>query len=113
MPGECRAGRDTRQARRSGRASYNRAVGGNELRDLLNRLRWGGAGDAGAVAVEICERSEEGEAVRALGFAAVAEILPAGVTLADGTFIPYHRVLSVRRGDEVLWRAGRRHHGEA
>jgi uncharacterized protein (UPF0248 family) len=86
-------------------------VGGNELRDLLNRLRWSGGGEAGAL-VEVRERGEAGESVRALPLAALAAILLFGVTLADGTFIPYHRVLTVRRGDEVLWQA-RREHGKA
>jgi len=88
-------------------------VAENELRDLLNRLRWGGAGDTGALVVEVRERRGDDEVVRLLRFTALAAIVPAGVTLADGTFIPYHRVLSVRRGDDVLWRASRREHGEA
>ena len=87
-------------------------MAGNQLRDLLNRLRWSGAGEAGAL-VDVCERVEGGESVRALPCAAFAEILSAGVTLADGTFIPYHRFLRVRRDGEVLWRARRREDGEA
>lgn len=88
-------------------------MGGNELRDLLNRLRWDrGTGGEGVV-VEIRERSEAGEGVRVLPFGALVEILPRGLMLADGTFIPYHRVLAVRRRDEVVWRASGRDHGEA
>jgi uncharacterized protein (UPF0248 family) len=88
-------------------------VGGNELRELLNRLRWRDAIGGADTVVEIRERTEAGEAVRVLPFVVLAEILPRGVTLADGTFIPYHRVLTVRRGDEVLWRASGSDHGEA
>jgi uncharacterized protein (UPF0248 family) len=116
---QCRAGHRTRQAitgRRPGVAigrAYNRAVGANELRDLLNRVRWDRAAGGAGVVVEIRERSEGGEGVRAVSFAALVEILARGVTLADGTFIPYHRVLAVRRYDEVVWRAGGRDHGEA
>ncbi len=106
-------GADTRQARRWPEAAYNRAVSGNELRDLLNRLRWNQATGGEGTVVEARERGQAGEVVRRLPFATLAEIGPRGVTLADGTFIPYHRVLSVRRGDEVLWRASRRGHGEA
>jgi uncharacterized protein (UPF0248 family) len=88
-------------------------VAGHALRDLLNRLRWDRVAGGESVVVEIRERNEDGEGVRTLPFAALVEILPLGVTLADGTFIPYHRVLTVRRSDEVVWRAGRRDHGEA
>jgi uncharacterized protein (UPF0248 family) len=88
-------------------------VSGNQLRDLLNRLRWDRASGGQGVTFEVRERTEAGEAVRALPFAALAEILPRGVTLADGTFLPYHRLLTVRRGDEVLWAASGRDHGEA
>ena len=88
-------------------------MGANQLRDLLSRLRWDRRATATGVVVEARERTDAGEVVRPLPFAAVADILPAGIALADGTFIPYHRVLTVRRGDEVLWRAGRREHGKA
>jgi uncharacterized protein (UPF0248 family) len=88
-------------------------VTANQLRDLLNRLRWDQAAGGRAVRFDVRERSEAGESVRALSFTALAEILPRGVTLADGTYIPYHRILTVRRGDEVLWRASGRVHGEA
>lgn len=88
-------------------------MGGNELRDLLGRLRWDREATATGVVVEARERTDAGEVVRLLPFTAVADILPAGIALADGTFIPYHRVLTVRRGDEVLWRRRRRVDGKA
>ncbi len=88
-------------------------MGANQLRDLLSRLRWDRRATATGVVVEARERTDAGEVVRPLPFAAVADILPAGIALADGTFIPYHRVLTVRRGDEVLWRRRGRDDGEA
>ena len=77
------------------------------VRDLLNRLRWDPVPGAGAVDVEVRFRDGGVERSRRLAFADVVEILPGGLTVADGTFIPYHRVVKVRRGEEVLWRSGR------
>jgi uncharacterized protein (UPF0248 family) len=88
-------------------------VTANQLRDLLNQLRWDQTAGGHGVRLDVRERSEAGEIVRALSFTALAEILPRGVTLADGTYIPYHRILTVCRGDEVLWRAMGRDDGEA
>ena len=119
MVRQCRADRGTRQATFPGNSgaaagrAYNLVVAGHALRDLLNRLRWDRVTSREGVVVEIRERNETGEGMRALPFAAFVEILTHGVTLADGTFIPYHRIFTVRRGDEVLWRASRRDHGEA
>lgn len=74
------------------------------LRELLNRLRWDAT--AGREGVVLGVRTREGgvEHVDEVSFEGVVEILPAGVTVADGTFVPYHRVVTVRRGDEELWR---------
>ena len=75
---------------------------------MLNRLRW----DAGATASEaaLTYRVREGREEREeeVPFSAVVEILPLGLTLADGTFLPYHRVVAVHRGGEALWRSQRR-----
>jgi len=73
------------------------------LRELLNRLRWDVA--AGREGVVLAVRTREGgvELVDEVSFDGVVEILPAGVTVADGTFVPYHRIVTVRRGDETLW----------
>jgi uncharacterized protein (UPF0248 family) len=78
------------------------------LRELLNRLRWDA--NAASEAVVLTMRSREGgvEKLEETVFDSVAAILPGGVTLADGTFVPYHRVVSVRRGGEVLWKSGGR-----
>lgn len=82
---------------------YNRGVA--TLRDVLNRLRW----DVGGVAVPtvLAVRIREGrkEQIREIDFDSVTEILPRGVLVADGTFLPYHRVIAVRHGEEVLWRS--------
>jgi uncharacterized protein (UPF0248 family) len=86
-------------------AAYNRVVGGTTVRDLLNRLRWDGGSDAAGVEIGFLARSEGAETVESVRFAEVVEILPGGVALSGGTFIPYHRLRYIRRSAETLWRA--------
>ena len=38
-----------------------------------------------------------------VGFESVLEILPGGIVVAGDTFLPYHRVVRVRRGPAILW----------
>jgi len=57
--------------------------------------------------LEVRVREGGQERVQEVRFEEVSEIMPAGVTVADGTFLPYHRVATVRRGLEVVWRSGR------
>jgi uncharacterized protein (UPF0248 family) len=82
------------------------------VREVLNRLRWDAGEDGAAAALEYVTRGEEGERCESAAFADVVEILPAGMTLAGGTFIPYHRLRRVRRGGETLWRARERRGGD-
>jgi uncharacterized protein (UPF0248 family) len=82
---------------------YNRGVA--TLRETLNRVRWAGA-KAGRVVIDLRVRRGKDERIEEVDFASVTEILPGGVAVADGTFLPYHRVVAVRRGEEVLWRRG-------
>ncbi len=77
------------------------------VRDVLNRLRWNQRGESGAVVLGVRVREGETESIEEINFASVIEILPRGVTVADGTFLPYHRLVSVRRGEEVLWQSNR------
>jgi uncharacterized protein (UPF0248 family) len=83
-------------------------VGETTLRELLNRLRWHPETGGEAVTIGYLVRGEGGERVEETAFAAVAEILPAGVTLSGDTFIPYHRLRLVRRGRAIIWRARER-----
>jgi uncharacterized protein (UPF0248 family) len=87
-------------------------VSGHTVREVLNRLRWSGAVGAGAAEIGILVRGDEGEYIDVVPFAAVVDILPAGVTLSGETFIPYHRIRTVRRGADVLWRARERRGGD-
>ena len=75
----------------------------NALRDLLNRLRWDAAAERAGVAFEVRTRESGDERVESIAFDALVEILSGGVTVAGGTFLPYHRFIRVRRGAEVLW----------
>lgn len=80
-------------------------MGGNPLRELLNRLRWEAGGHGEHVTVAVTSREGRDARAESIGFSSVTDIGPSGLTVADGTFLPYHRVIEVRRGDEVLWRS--------
>lgn len=75
------------------------------VREVLNRLRWDPRGGPEVVVLAVRVREGGTENIEEIEFASVLEILPGGVTVADGTFLPYHRVVTVRRGGEVLWRS--------
>ena len=76
------------------------------MRDVLNRLRWDAAAERRGVVIEVRTRAVGVERIAAVAFDGVAGIVPGGVELADGTYLPYHRVVRVRRGSEVLWPPG-------
>lgn len=78
------------------------------VRELLNRLRWDSHAASDEVVLLLRVRVEGRETIQELSFEAVGEILPAGVLSRDGTFLPYHRVVAVRRGADWLWRAPER-----
>ncbi|HVN76974.1 MAG TPA: DUF504 domain-containing protein [Thermoanaerobaculaceae bacterium] len=73
------------------------------LRDLLNRLRWDAAAERGDVVVEVRTREGCVDRLEEIEFDSVVSILPHGVEVAGGTYLPYHRVAGVRRGAEILW----------
>ncbi len=73
------------------------------VREVLNRLRWDAAAERRGVELEVRTRDAGVERVEAVPFEAVTEILPGGVVVAGGTYLPYHRLVRVRRGSEVLW----------
>jgi uncharacterized protein (UPF0248 family) len=77
------------------------------LRELLNWLRWDSGAGPERVVLEVRVREGGEERVQEVRFEDILKILPAGVTVADGTFLPYHRVAAVRRGLEVVWRSSR------
>jgi len=77
------------------------------LREVLNRLRWGSPGGTGAVVLSVRVREGGAEGIEEIGFDSVVEILPLGVTVASGVFLPYHRIVAVRCGEEVLWLGGK------
>ena len=81
----------------------------NQVRDVLNRLRWDVRSEPAAVVLVVRHREGGREVLGELPFAAVVEILAGGVTVADGTYLPYHRVTAVSRGDETLWRRSASH----
>lgn len=84
-------------------------MGENPLRDLLNQLRWDPAADEADTVLAVEVRADGRATVEEVAFTRIEEILAGGVTLRDGTFLPYHRVVTVTRRGERLWRreAGR------
>lgn len=78
-------------------------MGTNRLRAILNRLCWDPGLDAAEVVLQLRERIAGREELVEVRFASVVEILTDGVTVADGTFLPYHRIVAVRRGAANLW----------
>ena len=77
------------------------------VREVLNRLRWDPRGEPATVVLAVRVREGAVESIEEIQFASVSEILAGGVTVADGTFVHYHRLVSVKRGEEVLWHSSR------
>lgn len=81
------------------------------LRELFNRLRWDATAEADGVVLDVRVREGGVATIEAVGFASILEIMPAGVAVADGTFLPYHRIVAVRRHGTTIWR--KREEGES
>jgi uncharacterized protein (UPF0248 family) len=77
------------------------------VRELLNRLRWGPPGGTGTVVLSVRVREGGVERIEEIGFDSLVDILPLGITVASGAFLPYHRIVAVRRDEEVLWLGGK------
>lgn len=86
----------------------------NQLRDVLNRLRWDPGRVEAGIQIVVLVRRGGSETREGIPFEDVVEIGSRGVVLGDGTFLPFHRIREVRRGGDELWRrpprprAGRR-----
>jgi len=50
------------------------------------------------------ERVDGVERAAEVRFGAIAAIAALGINLADGTFLPYHRIVTIQQGATVLWR---------
>ena len=73
------------------------------VREVLNRLRWDAAAERLGVVIEVRTREDGIERLEVVEFESVVDILRRGVALSGETFLPYHRIVRVRRGNEVLW----------
>lgn len=82
------------------------------LRELVNRLRWDGGTTPEGVVIGFLTRTESGEHVEVAILEQITHVTATGVTLAGGTFIPYHRIRIVRRDHETLWRAREKRGGD-
>lgn len=79
------------------------AMVSNALRDLLNRLRWDAREQGSTVVLAVRVRRRGVEQVEEHEFSAVTEVAAGGVILADGTFLPFHRVVGVSLDGRVVW----------
>ncbi len=75
----------------------------NALRDLLNRVRWHAGERGAAVTVAVRVRRHGSEVMEQHDFAEVAEVSAGGLTLRDGTFLPFHRVVGVSLDGRSVW----------
>lgn len=83
---------------------------GATVRDLLNRARWDEHAGGSGLTLAVRERQGNHEKIRHVAFSEVAEILAAGVLTADGTFFPYHRIISVTTARGPVWQARESEH---
>lgn len=72
-------------------------------RDVLNDLRWhDGRGRLDGVRITLRHRGGLGDTAVLLG-QDVADVTHGYLITRDGTHLPYHRVLRIERGTDVVW----------
>ncbi len=81
-------------------------VARNALRDLFNRVRWHGGERGAALSFTVRCRREGAEVLTQHDGAEVAAVSAGGLTLHDGTFLPYHRVVTVILDGRAVWPRG-------
>ncbi len=81
-------------------------VARNALRDLFNRMRWHGGERVASLSFTVRCRREGAEVLTQHDGAEVAAVLPGGLTLHDGTFLPYHRIVGVILDGRAVWPQG-------
>lgn len=74
------------------------------LRDVLNRLRWDPGSESRGIVLRVLTRWGGEAGLDSVPFERIADITASGVVLGDGTFLPFHRIHQVVRGEASLWR---------
>ncbi len=83
------------------------AMAVNALREMLNRVRWHAGERNAAVTLSVRVRRRGVELVEQYDFAEVADVLAGGVTMHDGTFLPFHRIVEVLLNGCSVWSRGK------
>lgn len=94
------------KARRSSPVVTMSRMANNALRELLNRLRWDARQESSSVMLSVRVRRGGVERVEEHSFTTVVAVGARGVTLLDGTFLPFHRVVAVSADKRTLWPRG-------
>jgi uncharacterized protein (UPF0248 family) len=79
----------------------------NALRDLFNRVRWHGGERGASLSFAVRCRRDGAEVLRQHDGAEVVAVSAGGLTLQDGTFLPYHRIVAVSLDGRTVWPRGR------
>lgn len=74
----------------------------NELRELLNCLLWNPAENKKKGEYFITYR--DGEAEQNIRLDGIAKVDSFGFTTVGGVYIPLHRIRTVKKGTELVWR---------
>ncbi|MFQ6050627.1 MAG: DUF504 domain-containing protein [Candidatus Hydrothermarchaeota archaeon] len=74
-----------------------------EVRNILNRLKWHPDESLEEVEIKIIHRGEKGDSKIIMG-RDIEKLERSFLVTNDGTWIPYHRVIEIRRENEILWK---------
>lgn len=84
------------------------------IRDVLNKIRWTSEDGLDDCEIVIVHRGAPGN-IKVIKGIDVKDIAPRAIICEeDGeeVVIPYHRIMAIRRGHEVLWKKRKRRGGE-
>lgn len=77
-------------------------MSGRFARDVLLKEKWSGS-DLGRLTVKYISRGSPGD-ISSLEGESIDDLGRSFFITCDGTMIPYHRVLSILRDNEIIWR---------
>lgn len=72
------------------------------IRETLNKIRWTFPEGLKGIEVVIVHRGVPGDK-KVIRGEEIKDVAPRAI-ICDGVVIPYHRVLCIRKGEEILWR---------
>ncbi|MGC8935765.1 MAG: DUF504 domain-containing protein [Candidatus Methanomethylicaceae archaeon] len=75
------------------------------IRDVLNKIRWTSKDGLTGVEVVILHRGAPDDR-KVIRGEEIRDVAPRAIICED-VVIPYHRVLCIRRGEEIIWRRSR------